>query len=182
MESVPHFDRNPQQEVLNRRAENKQHRIKHDFTFTSFIRCGHCGCQLVGELKKGRYVYYHCTGHRGKCPEPYTREGIMAAQFAASLRDLVIPREVLTWLSEVVSGSDINERAAREKTVNRFEEQYRRIQAKLEVMYEDKLEGRISAEFYDRKAKELQAQASELLRRVNDVRAATPAPVAASST
>ncbi|MGC9950217.1 MAG: hypothetical protein ABSF64_27955, partial [Bryobacteraceae bacterium] len=28
--------------------------------------CGHCGCSLVGEIKKKRYVYYHCTGYRGK--------------------------------------------------------------------------------------------------------------------
>jgi site-specific DNA recombinase len=165
------------QGVLNQRAETKQHRIKHDFAFTGFITCGHCGCQLVGELKKGRYVYYHCTGHRGKCPERYTREEIMAEQLASSLRDLVIPREVLAWLTEAVSASDMNEQAAREKTVRKLEEQHRRAQAKLEAMYEDKLEGRISAEFYDRKAKDLQAQASELLRKVNQIRVATPAPV-----
>jgi len=109
------------QAILNRRAENKQHRIKHDFAFAGLIRCGHCGCQLVGELKKGRYVYYHCTGHRGKCPEPYTRQEVMAKQFAGSLRDLVIPREVLAWLTEVVSTSDMNEQAARENAVNKLE-------------------------------------------------------------
>jgi hypothetical protein len=66
--------------------------------------------------------------------------------------------------------------------VKKFEEQHRRIQAKLEAMYEDKLEGRITGEFYDRKAKELQAQASELLRKVNEVRAATPTPWRTRST
>lgn len=165
------------QGVLSHRAESKQHRIKHDFAFTGFITCGHCGCQLVGELKKGRYVYYHCTGHRGKCPEPYTREQIMAEQFASSLRDSVIPREALTWLTDVVSASDMNERAAREKAVNKLEEQHRRVQAKLDVMYEDRLEGRITADFYDRKARELQSQANALLRKVNEIGAAIPAPV-----
>jgi site-specific DNA recombinase len=29
---------------------------------------------LVGEKKKGKYVYYRCTGNKGKCPEPYARE------------------------------------------------------------------------------------------------------------
>jgi hypothetical protein len=29
---------------------------------------------MVGELKKGRYVYYHCTGNRGRCGDPYVRE------------------------------------------------------------------------------------------------------------
>jgi hypothetical protein len=84
------------QALLDKRAENKQHRIKHDFAFSGFVRCGHCGCQLVGELKKGRYVYYHCTGHKGKCPERYTREEVMLDQLGGALCDLVIPAEVLT--------------------------------------------------------------------------------------
>jgi hypothetical protein len=43
--------------------------------------CGHCGCALVAEKKKGRYVYYHCTG---KCFEPYTREEVRDECFAES--------------------------------------------------------------------------------------------------
>ena len=39
----------------------------HNFLFSGMVHCGHCGCSLVGELKKGRYVYYHCTGYRGRC-------------------------------------------------------------------------------------------------------------------
>ena len=30
------------QALLERRAQTKQHRIKHDFAFAGFIRCGHC--------------------------------------------------------------------------------------------------------------------------------------------
>ena len=40
----------------------------------------------------------HCTGYRGKCPEPYTREEIFEQQVAGVLRDLVIPPAVLAWL------------------------------------------------------------------------------------
>jgi hypothetical protein len=68
---------------------------------------------LVGELKKGRYVYYHCTGHKGRCPEPYNREELVQEQFATALRDLVVPREVLTWLAEAVADSDLSERSWR---------------------------------------------------------------------
>ncbi len=164
------------QTLLNRRAETRQHRIKHDFAFTGFVRCGHCQCCLVGELKKQKYVYYHCTGHRGKCPEPYTREEAMRDQFAASLRNLVVPPQVLTWLQEAVAGSDLNERAARENEVKRLEEEHRRVKAKLEASYEDRLEGRITTEMYDRKARELQSQSLELLRRVNEIRASAPTP------
>jgi hypothetical protein len=44
-------------------------------------------------------------------------------------------------------------------------------------MYEDRLEGRISPEMYDQKAKELRAQGLELLRRMNDIQATAPVAV-----
>jgi len=168
------------QTLFDHRVQTKQHRIKRDFAFTGFVRCGHCGCYLVGELKKGKYVYYHCTGHRGKCPEPFTREEVMGEQFAASLRELVIPPRVLRWLQEAVAESDLNERAARGREVKRLEEQHRRLGSKLEAMYEDRLEGRISLEMYDRKSKELRGQALELSRRINEIQASAPAPVQAA--
>jgi site-specific DNA recombinase len=46
------------QEILDSRHEKKHRKVKHDFAFSGLVRCGHCGCSLVGEMKKGRYVYY----------------------------------------------------------------------------------------------------------------------------
>jgi len=37
-------------------GKTNRHRIKHDFAFSGLVRCGHCGCTLVAEIKKGRYV------------------------------------------------------------------------------------------------------------------------------
>jgi len=165
------------QALLDRRVETKQHRIKHDFAFTGFIRCVHCGCGLVGELKKQRYVYYHCTGHRGKCQEPYAWEEVMQDQFAAALKELVIPPGILKWLQESASESDLNEQADRDRELKRLEQQHRRLGSKLDVLYDDRLEGRISPEMYDRKALECQNQATSLERRIEGIRASAPAPV-----
>jgi site-specific DNA recombinase len=168
------------QALFDHRVQTKEHRIKHDFAYTGFVHCGHCGCHLVGELKKGKYVYYHCTGYRGKCEEPYTREEALESQIATSLRELVIPPGVLTWLQEAVAEPDLTERAARDREQNRLEEQQRRIKLKLETLYGDRLEGRISPEMYDRKAGELRAQAADLLRKLNQLRSSAPAPVQAA--
>jgi site-specific DNA recombinase len=131
----------------------------------------------VGELKKQKYVYYHCTGHRGKCEEPYAREEVVQEQFAAALKELVIPPGILKWLQESVSKSDLNEQAAREREVKRLEEQHRRLASKLDVLYDDRLEGRISSDMYDRKALECRNQAAALERRIEEIRVGAPAPV-----
>lgn len=61
------------QGILDGRNARKIRHDTHNFAFSGLMNCGHCGCALVGELKNGRYVYYHCTGYKGKCDEPYVR-------------------------------------------------------------------------------------------------------------
>src|SRR5207248_2805604 len=50
------------QEILSGRFAKRTRKSKYEFPFSGLIACGHCGCSLVGEIKKGRYVYYHCSG------------------------------------------------------------------------------------------------------------------------
>ena len=54
-----------------------------------------------------------CTGNRGKCEEPYTRQEILAREFAEVLQELVIPLAILEWLGNDVLTSDQTEQAAR---------------------------------------------------------------------
>ena len=83
------------QSVLDGRFSNRNRKPKRDFAFTGLIRCGHCGCSIVAELKKGRYVYYHCSRAKGKCPEPYVREEVLGERFSAMLDWLRFDDEVL---------------------------------------------------------------------------------------
>ena len=80
------------QDMLDGRNASKHRRVKHDFAFSGLIACGHCGCSIVGEIKKQRYVYYHCTGYKGKCDEPYVREEVLEDRFGALLGRLVVRR------------------------------------------------------------------------------------------
>ncbi|MBN2286071.1 MAG: recombinase family protein, partial [Tissierellales bacterium] len=45
------------QGVLKNRTRPRN--TKHKFAFRGLIKCGHCGCSVTSEIKKGKYVYYH---------------------------------------------------------------------------------------------------------------------------
>jgi DNA invertase Pin-like site-specific DNA recombinase len=168
------------QELLDKRAETKTRKVKHDFAFSGLVQCGHCGCLLVGELKKHRYVYYHCTGNRGKCPEPYTRQEVLTHEFLNVLRELVIPQPVLDWLGDAVVESDRTERAARERTVKRFWTDHQRLSARIETMYLDKLDGRITQEFFDQCSAGWCREQDAIIGKINRIRSSAPAPVEAA--
>ena len=157
------------QEILNGRHERKHRKVTHSFPFSGMVQCGHCGCSMVGELKKGRYVYYHCTGYRGKCPEPYTREERFGEQFARRLRELVVPPAVLSWLKSELVESDQREQAARVQALARLHAESERLQTRLDVLYEDRLDGRIDGGTYDKKAVDIREQREQLRQRIRTV-------------
>jgi DNA invertase Pin-like site-specific DNA recombinase len=165
------------QELLDARAEKKMRRVKHDFAYSGLVHCGHCGCLFVGKLKKRQYVYYHCTGNRGKCPEPYTRQEVLTSEFANILQELVIPQPILEWLGDAVLASDRTEQAVRAQTIKKLQIRYDQIQTRLETMYLDKLDGRITQEFFDKQSSTWRGEQDGLLRKIQDIQKATPAPI-----
>jgi site-specific DNA recombinase len=165
------------QELLDARAENRTRKVKHDFAYTGLVRCGHCGCLLVGELKKRKYLYYHCTRNRGKCPEPYTRQETLSREFANLLQELVIPPAILEWLSDTVLESDRTERAAREQAIKRLRLRYEQIAKRIETMYLDKLDGRITQEFFDRQSAVWRRDQDRILGQIQEIHKSTAAPV-----
>lgn len=141
------------QDLLNARSELRHRKMIHDFTYSGLTRCGHFGCAMVGELKKNRYVYYHCTKYKGKCPEPYTREEVIHAEFTAILKGLIVEKPVLKWISQELDRSTHRDERVRQQTIKAWQDESDRLQSRLDAMYDDKLDGRITPEQYDRKAR-----------------------------
>lgn len=60
------------QAVLQHKPRGRYRKQRHPFM--GLLTCGRCGCTMTAELKKGRYVYYRCTGFRGRCGNTYIRQ------------------------------------------------------------------------------------------------------------
>lgn len=85
------------QEVLAGKRTGKV--IKHDHLFRRLIRCAHCGKHLIGETKKGKYIYYRChTPNCGVCIREPDVEDLLSRTYATirldhqemrDLRDMV---------------------------------------------------------------------------------------------
>ena len=160
--SIELFDR--VQEILDGRYMTKQKVSRHEFAFSGLVSCGHCGCALVAERKKGKYVYYHCTGNKGKCIEPYAREEVLEKCFADLLKGLVFDDEVMDWVVEALHQSHSDEKRTRQEAIARLRLEQTKLQNRLDKLYEDRLDGFIEPAFFERKTREwkhTQARLSE---------------------
>ena len=75
----------------------------------------------------------------------------MTTQFTSVLRSLIIPPDVITWLQSEVITNDRHQQTARQATIKRHEDESKRIEARIETMYLDKLDGNITNAFYEQK-------------------------------
>lgn len=154
------------QDVMDGRRTTKTRRVKHDFAFSGLLRCGHCGCAVVGEIKKRRYVYYHCTGYRGKCGEPYVREEVLEEQFSDLLSRLVFDEEILEWVRDALHSSHAQQIQEHERTIVRLRAEHARLQKRVHQAYADKLDGRIDAATFDEMAGEWRAEQARCLAEI----------------
>ena len=145
------------QGVLDGRNANKSKRGRHDFAFSGLIACAKCGYSVVGEIKKERYVYYHCTGYADKClgnpascRRHYVREEVLEQQFTKMLGRLRFDDEVLEWVRQSLHASHADERREHEEAIRRLQAEHKRIGDRINAMYLDKLGGRVDGAFFDK--------------------------------
>lgn len=159
--------------MLTGRNTTPIHSYGREFAFSGLMKCTDCGCAVVAEIKKGKYIYYHCTGHadgnRGSpsdCRRKYVREEALEAQFAALLDQLYFDEEVLEWVREALKSSHADERQEHEDAIKRCQAEYKRLEDRLNAIYLDKLDGRIDQTFHDRMAKAWKTEQVRLLREI----------------
>lgn len=154
------------QDVLDGRPG--KHRVtRSEFAFAGLVICGHCGCSMTAEMKKGRYVYYHCTSYRGKCGEPYVREEVLEERFTSLLGDLRIDVDVLDWMVAVLNESSRDQRQFHDAAIKRLEEQDVALQRRLEAIYIDKLDGNVDTQTYDRLVGEWRSERSRIAESIH---------------
>ena len=162
------------QAVMDGRFAKKHRRMTHDFAFSGLIACSKCCCSVVGEIKKQRYVYYHCTGYADKCKgnpatcrRKYVREEVLEQQFTSLLGRLHFDDEVLSWVQEALRASDADKRREQEEAIARLRAEYDRLQRRLDTMYVDRLDGRVDAAFFDKMAAEWRAEQLRCQREID---------------
>lgn len=154
------------QAIMAGRSGRRTRQQKHHWAFQGLVSCGHCGCALSGEIKKGKYVYYHCTGNRGRCAEKYVREEEMDRQFANAIGAIRMDEEVIEWVVNALKGSHADEKKFHDEQIATLQREHRKYQDRLDAMYLDKLDGKISQDFFDGKSADWRVAQDDLLRKI----------------
>ncbi len=124
------------------------------FLFTGLFTCSRCSCTITAERKKEQYIYYHCSHAKGKCGQAYVRQEVLEAEVRKLVEDVQVDEERLTWLREALLRSHADEQTYHNGQLEALNAQYATIQRRLDQAYMDKLDGKITEEFWQAKSTE----------------------------
>ena len=161
------------QAVMDGRNARGAKKGRRNFAFSGLIACHACGCAVVGEIKKERYVYYHCTGYADKCQakpascrRKYVREEALEAQFTELLGRLRFDDEVLEWVSDALHASHADERHEHGEAIKRLEAETKRLNDRIHAMYVDKLDGLVDTAFFEKMSNQWREEQARCQREI----------------
>ena len=131
---------------------------KHEIAFRGMLTCAHDNCTVTAELKKNKYVYYRCSGYRGKCALPRFTEQEISERLGYVLRDVSIPEEVAQSISASLQRVHVQMRNQSAQERASLHRQLAALHVRMDAAYTDKLDGKITEEFWTRKQADWQTE------------------------
>ena len=137
---------------------NVKHRRDRDFAFGGLLQCGICGCAITAERKLEKYTYYHCTGFRSTHPVKSVREEKLDKQFSRLLDNLRVAPDIADYFLGALRDDTRDQAQTLEMIRERLRSQRSRLEKRSGVLYDDRLDGRITVSVYDEKAAEIRRE------------------------
>ncbi len=133
---------------------NHHTETKRRLALAGLIKCGKCGCSMTPEVKKGKYIYYHCTQYKGACDNVYVREEALIELLSEVVRKVRISPSATVDIKKALLDSQRDRVKYHRESMTALRRQYDRTNKLLDRAYEDKLTGAISIGMWERKSAE----------------------------
>lgn len=127
---------------------------KHNHLFKGILKCAECKGTITWEVQKG-IIYGHCNHYKNCSQKTWSKEPEVEAQLKDGLSILQIKnKRLVDWIRKALKESHKDEVEYYSSTQNELQEQHDRIKQRLDRLYDDKLDGKISEDFYENKFKQ----------------------------
>lgn len=151
-------------------SPDKARKKNYDFAYTGLIRCAHCGCRLTAEFKKGKYIYYHCTGNKGgEYKRDYINELVVDKTFAEIIRLIVIPQDIRERILKELKLVHEKKNGYSKEVKNNIIKQITRLENRIEEAFTLKLDNVITHDFWKAQNDKLQIEKDKLKIQLDEI-------------
>lgn len=138
---------------------------KQTFTFQGILKCGYCGCSISSYVRKG-HTYMICSRAKGECKQKHLKEREVLPEASKIIEKSTIKEIAIKEVLDALKSKHDNEQFYYQTLVKNSKAEYDRLQKRLEVAYEDRMDGRITVNQYDTLAAKYKAEQEALDRKM----------------
>ena len=144
--------------------------VKHDFLFGNLMTCGYCGCAIVGEIKKGKYIYYSCPDKTKKCESKrtYIKEEVIEKVVEEAIKRISITEEISNQILIALKDSYVDQKKYNDEQVEKLKNRCEVLKSRISKIYLDKLDGAITEEFWREKHNEWSFEISYNMEKIKE--------------
>lgn len=173
----PIIDSNEFDEVQKLRAKKRSNQgynrnITH--LLSNLVYCGNCGKAMYVRVRKDRPVGYICSSYSKKgsnaCSSHYVTEQSIVDVITRELLELLSNKELIDSLS-INYNSDFVKEENILRCIKKLEQQISIKQKQQDILYSDRLEGRISEQLFTRMNQNLESRIASTRQELEDMRA-----------
>ena len=145
------------------------------FAFHNLVTCGVCGCKVIAERHKHKYVYYHCTFSKGRHEKGrYIKESKLSELFKGPIKDVTLEADVVEWIKEGLKDSCKNSSRLQENRLSPLKNNYDKANNRLSKLFDMKIDGEITDDIFKTKENEYKGQLIELKAQMDNTKAVNP--------
>lgn len=150
------------QDVMFGRNRNTGKMRTHKHLFKGMVKCKECGGAITWERQKG-IVYGHCNQYRKCVKRPWYKEADFTAIIQAQLEEFrILTPRLSEWIKKALKHTHTVEIKERDSIVKTLQDRQNRLRQRQSMLYDDRLDGRIDAQFYDAKSNETARELDEV--------------------
>jgi hypothetical protein len=150
------------QQVVSRPLREGHRYMTHSPLFQGLLSCASCSRLVVWETQKGHW-YGKCRQSRRWSRKRFVRQETVEAMVVERLRAMQSANpHLVAWLREGLEGALHEKFASVRHAQRQLEERRGLLRRRRELLYDDRLEGRITPEQYDAKAGEINTELGQI--------------------
>ena len=135
---------------------------KHSYLFQGLIRCAGCNGLITWEQQRTHH-YGHCNHYHDCNQQTWVKEPEIEEQLLSGFDSLKLNnKRIVEWLKKALKESHQDEIEYHNSTVGELQTRYEAIQKRMDKLYDDKLDEKITPDFYTRKFKQYSEEKDEL--------------------
>ncbi|MFA5024332.1 MAG: recombinase family protein [Patescibacteria group bacterium] len=144
---------------------------KHNPLFKNVFHCEECKGRITWEIQKGHW-YGHCNHYKNCQQKEWVKQENIDEQVMENIEQISSKRNeaienMLTWVQEALKESHGEEIEFRQKATGELERRYQVATQRLDKIYDDKIDGKISEDFYQKKYQQYKIEQEEVLDGLN---------------